>query len=79
LPADEPDRSAAARDLAHFLAHYAQKLLQNPETRHQGGLLIDTIGGQPAFRHFLARFLEEAGFQASPRGYHVRYVAAAER
>jgi ATP-dependent Lhr-like helicase len=79
LPADEPDRSAAARDLAHFFAHYAQKLLQNPETRHHGGLLIDTIGGQPAFRHFLARFLEEAGFQASPRGYHVRYVAAAER
>jgi hypothetical protein len=24
----------------------------------------------------LARFLEEAGFHASPRGYHVRYVPA---
>ena len=77
LPADEPDRSAAARDLAAFLAQYAQGLLQNPETRHHGGLLIDAIGGHPAWQHFLARFLEEAGFRASPRGYHVRYVPAA--
>ena len=78
LPADEPDRSAVARDLARFLAHFAQELLQTPETRHHGGLLIDTIGGQPAYQHFFARFLEEAGFHASPRGYHVRYVAARE-
>jgi ATP-dependent helicase Lhr and Lhr-like helicase len=77
LPADEPDRSAAARDLAAFLAQYAQEQLQNPETRHHGGLLIDAIGGWPAPQHFLARFLEEAGFRASPRGYHVRYVPAA--
>ena len=77
LPADEPDRSAAAADLAAFLAQYAQGLLQNPDTRHHGGLLIDAIGGRPAWEHFLARFLEEAGFRASPRGYHVRYVAPA--
>ncbi|MGB7136965.1 MAG: DEAD/DEAH box helicase, partial [Acidobacteriaceae bacterium] len=77
LPPDDPDRSAAARDLAVFLSHYAQDLLQNPETRHHSGLLIDTIGGQPAFRHFFAHFLEEAGFHASPRGYHVRYAAPA--
>ena len=77
LPQDDPDRSATARDLAAFLSNYAQELLQNPETRHHGGLLIDTIGGQPAFRHFLAHFLEEAGFHASPRGYHVRYAASA--
>jgi ATP-dependent helicase Lhr and Lhr-like helicase len=76
LPADEPDRSAAARDLAGFLAQYAQELLQNPETRHHGGLLIDAIGGRPAYEHFLARFLQEAGFHPSPRGYHVRYVPA---
>jgi len=73
LPSDEPDRSTAARDLAGFLFQMAQELLQNPETRHHGGLLIDTIGGQPAYQHFLARFLEEAGFHASPRGYHARY------
>lgn len=76
LPTDEPDRSAAARDLAAFLSTYAQELLQIPETRHHGGLLIESIGGQPAYKHFLARFLEEAGFHASPRGYHVRYVPA---
>ncbi len=73
LPGDEPDRSTAARDLAAFLFQMAQELLQNPETRHHGGLLIDTIGGEPAYRHFLARFLEAAGFHASPRGYQVRY------
>jgi ATP-dependent helicase Lhr and Lhr-like helicase len=76
LPADEPERSAAARDLAEFLAKFAQRLLQIPETRHHGGLLIATIGGRPAHQHFLAHFLEEAGFHASPRGYHVRYVPA---
>jgi ATP-dependent Lhr-like helicase len=77
LPAEEPERSAAARDLAAFLFKYAQELLQNPETRHHGGLLIATIGGKPAHRHFLAPLLEEAGFHASPRGYQVRYVATA--
>ncbi len=73
LPSDEPDRSAAARDLTGFLYQMAQELLQNPETRHHGGLLIDTVSGQPAYQHYLARFLEEAGFHASPRGYHARY------
>jgi ATP-dependent Lhr-like helicase len=73
-PQDEPDRSAAAHELALFLSNYAQELLQKPETRHHGGLLIEAISGEPAYQHFLARFLEEAGFQASPRGYHVRYV-----
>jgi ATP-dependent Lhr-like helicase len=76
LPSDEPDRSEVARDLADFLFQMAQQLLQNPETRHHGGLLIDTIGGQPAYQHFLAHFLEETGFHASPRGYQVRYRPA---
>jgi ATP-dependent Lhr-like helicase len=76
LPADEPDRSAVARDLARFLANFAQELLQIPETRHHGGLLIDAIAGRPAHEHFLAAFLLEAGFRPSPRGFHVRYVPA---
>jgi len=80
LPADEPDRSAVARDLAAFLANFAQELLQTPEIRHHGGLLIDAIAGQPAHQHFLARFLQDAGFRPSPRGFHVRYVpSTAER
>jgi len=78
LPADEPDRSAVARDLAHFLATFAQELLQIPETRHHGGLLIDAIAGRPAHEHFFAPFLLEAGFHSSPRGFHVRYVPARE-
>ena len=76
LPTNEPDRGAVARDLAHFLANFAQELLQIPETRHSGGLLIDAIGGQPAHRHFLAPFLRDAGFHPSPRGFHVRYIPA---
>jgi ATP-dependent helicase Lhr and Lhr-like helicase len=74
LPADEPDRSAVARDLAVFLANYAQELLQNPETRHNGGLLINAIAGRPAHEHFLAPFLRDAGFHPSPKGFHVRYI-----
>jgi ATP-dependent Lhr-like helicase len=77
LPADDPDRSATARDLATFLANFAQELLQIPETRHHGGLLIDAIAGRAAHEHFLAPFLLEAGFRPSPRGFHVRYVPAA--
>ncbi|HVT97969.1 MAG TPA: hypothetical protein VHE33_10715, partial [Acidobacteriaceae bacterium] len=77
LPADEPDRSAAARDLAQFLGTIAQELLQAPETRHHGGLLIDAIAGRPVHEHFLASFLLDAGFHPSPRGFHVRYVPAA--
>lgn len=76
LPADGPDRSAVARDLATFLANYAQELLQIPETRHHGGLLVDAIAGRPAHEHFLSRFLQDAGFHPSPRGFHVRYKPA---
>lgn len=80
LPDEEPDRSTAARELAGFLADYAQELLQIPERRHHGGLLIATIGGRAAHEHGFARYLREAGFQASPRGFHVRYRAGrAER
>jgi ATP-dependent Lhr-like helicase len=74
LPLDEPDRSATARDLAAFLAEYAQQLLQNPETRHHGGLLITTINGERAHQHFLAVSLREAGFHPSPRGFQVRFI-----
>ena len=66
LPADEPDRSTVARDLATFLANYAQELLQNPETRHHGGLLIDAIAGRPAHEHFLARFSAKPAFNPHP-------------
>jgi ATP-dependent Lhr-like helicase len=72
LPAEEPDRSAAARDLAAFLARYTQEQMRDDEARHRGGLLISTINGQPAHLHFFARFLMDAGFQAAPLGFSMR-------
>ncbi|MFT4113425.1 DEAD/DEAH box helicase [Silvibacterium sp.] len=74
LPADEPDRSAAARDLAHFLARSAQASMQNDASSHFSGLLVATINGQPVHEHFLARFLTDAGFAPAPNGFHVRRI-----
>jgi ATP-dependent Lhr-like helicase len=72
LPAEEPDRSAAARDLAAFLAEQTQELRRREESGHREGLLISVINGQPAHLHFLSRFLLDAGFFAAPRGFSVR-------
>ena len=57
LPENEPERTRVARELAKKLAEVA--------IRWQGrrtGLLIGEINDAPAREHFLARFLEEAGF-----------------
>jgi ATP-dependent Lhr-like helicase len=77
LPEDEPDRSHVARELAKKLAEVA--------IRRQGkrtGLLIGEIDGFPARQHFLARFLEDAGFVETAAGFQMRRVlptlAAAE-
>ncbi|GGG95500.1 DEAD/DEAH box helicase [Silvibacterium dinghuense] len=79
LPADEPDRSTAARDLAHFLAHAAQASMQHDATSHHSGLLIATINGQPVHEHFLARFLVDAGFAPAPNGFNVRRISPSVR
>ena len=71
LPADEPDRSAAARDLANFLTASTQAEMRT-EANQRGGLLIATINGQPAHLHWMARILQDAGFQAAPMGFNVR-------
>ena len=57
LPEDEPDRSRFARELARKLAEVAVRR----QTR-RSGLLIGEINDAPAREHFLARYLEEAGF-----------------
>jgi ATP-dependent Lhr-like helicase len=75
LPADEPDRSSAARDLAVFLAEQTQAQLQDEASGHRRGLLISAINGQPAHRHFFARFLLDAGFHTAPRGFNMRRQA----
>ncbi len=75
LPADEPERTHAGRDLSAFLVNLAQNEMgQDGEARHRGGLLISTINGQPAHLHPLSRFLQDAGFQAAPQGLNVRRI-----
>ena len=75
LPADEPERTNAARDLAAFLSTMAQEeIRQEGEARNRGGILISTINGQPAHLHPLSRFLQDAGFQAAPLGFNVRRI-----
>ena len=71
LPADEPDRSRAGRELARALANVAHRW-QGRRT----GLLIGEINDAPAREHFLAALLEEAGFVSSPLGFQMRRVTA---
>uniref|UniRef100_Q023K9 ATP dependent helicase, Lhr family n=1 Tax=Solibacter usitatus (strain Ellin6076) TaxID=234267 RepID=Q023K9_SOLUE len=71
LPEEEPERSRVARELAKKLAEVA--------IRRQGrrsGLLIGEINDAPAQEHFLARFLEGAGFVSSAPGFQMRRVDA---
>ena len=74
LPNDEPDRSNAARDLAHFLAANGQEEMRRRASDHCGGMLISSINGQPAHLHWMSRHLQDAGFQAAPLGFNLRRV-----
>ncbi len=65
----EPDRSYVARALAKKLAELA--VLR--QSRRQG-LLVGTINDSPAREHFLARFLEDAGFISTALGFQMRRV-----
>ena len=71
LPSEEPDRSTTARDLSHFLAGLAQQEMERREDQ-RGGMLISQINGQPAGQHFLAHFLQEAGFHLAVHGLNFR-------
>jgi ATP-dependent helicase Lhr and Lhr-like helicase len=73
LPADEPERSSTARDLSIFLAGLAQQDMERREDQ-RGGMLISTINGVPAAHHFLAPFLQDAGFHLAPLGLNFRRV-----
>ena len=74
LPEDEPDRSATARALAREFAEVAIRR----QSRKQG-LLIGEINGAPAREHFLARFLEEAGFVDTSMGFQMRRTNIIEK
>jgi ATP-dependent Lhr-like helicase len=71
LPEDEPERSRGAAALARRLAELAAE-----RQGRRSGLLITTINEKPAAEHFLARFLEDAGFIASAAGFQMRRVIA---
>ena len=69
LPEAEPELTHFARELAKKFAEVA--------IRRQGrrtGLLIGTINDVVAREHFLARFLEEAGFINTALGFQMRRV-----
>ncbi|HEY0757719.1 MAG TPA: DEAD/DEAH box helicase [Acidisarcina sp.] len=74
LPADEPDRSNCARDLATFLAANGHEDMRRREHDHRGGMLISTINGDPAHAHPMARALQDAGFLVAPLGFSLRRV-----
>jgi hypothetical protein len=38
----------------------------------RGGMLISSINGQPAAQHFLATFLQDAGFHLALHGLNFR-------
>jgi ATP-dependent helicase Lhr and Lhr-like helicase len=76
LPADEPERSHAARDLAQFLVETAQREMASRESDRGAGLVVAQINGQPVGSHLVARFLLDAGFHAAPNGFNVRRAAA---
>jgi ATP-dependent helicase Lhr and Lhr-like helicase len=71
LPDEEPERSQVARALAIKLVEIAVKW----QGRRQG-LLIADINGAPAKEHFMARFLQDAGFVDTAMGYQMRRMAA---
>ncbi len=72
LPGEEPDRSNAARDLAHFLARTTLADMQRHDADRRGGLLLSTINGQPAHLHWMSRILLAAGFHVAPLGFTLR-------
>lgn len=72
LPADEPERSQIARQLAQKLADVAIRFQSR-----RSGLLITTIDGEPAINHFLGPFLEQSGFVPTSAGYQMRRIATA--
>jgi ATP-dependent helicase Lhr and Lhr-like helicase len=69
LPESEPERSSSARELAKKLAELAIR-----RQSRNSGLLVAIINDKPAREHFLARFLEEAGFVNTVHGFQMRRV-----
>jgi ATP-dependent Lhr-like helicase len=71
LPDADPERSAFAKALAKKFAEVAAH-----RQSRGSGLLIDVINGAPAREHFLAGFLEEAGFADTALGFQMRRITS---
>ncbi len=69
LPEEEPQRSRTAACLARFLVEQAQT---HEDQNARGGLLISTINGLSVAKHWMARYLIEAGFHAGASSFNVR-------
>src|ERR1700723_3129994 len=69
LPESEPERSSFARELGKKLGELAIR-----RQSRNSGLLVGTINDRPAREHFLARFLEDAGFVNTVLGFQMRRV-----
>jgi ATP-dependent Lhr-like helicase len=74
LPAEGPERTRTARDLANFLAELGQQDLQKEGDGRPQGMLLMAVNDMPVQEHFVARFLVDAGFQPSPMGFNLRRV-----
>ncbi len=68
LPEAEPERSKAARAVAHTLIDRAREGGDAPR-----GMLIEEIDGAPASLHALAPFLAEAGFASGAMGLQATF------
>jgi hypothetical protein len=71
LPDADPERAAFARALAKKSAEVASR-----RQSRGSGLLIDAINGAPAREHFLAPFLQEAGFADTALGFQMRRITS---
>jgi ATP-dependent Lhr-like helicase len=69
LPDADPERSSFARALAKKFAEVAAR-----RQSRGSGLLIEMINGAPAREHFLACYLEEAGFADTANGFQMRRI-----
>jgi ATP-dependent Lhr-like helicase len=72
LPAEEPQRSRAARAIAQVLIDRARSGGDSPR-----GMLLEEIDGAAAARHALAPFLVEAGFVGGAMGFQPARVRTA--
>jgi len=70
VPESEPDRTYFAQELAKKLAEIAVQ-----RQGRRSGLLIGQINDASAREHFLARFLQEAGFIDTTLGFQMRRVS----